>query len=85
MFHAMRWIPLRDAQVGYHAGFEADTASVTTARDADTPVRTGTTHRLETRACVVVLIVIPVAAWTVALVVMFAGRPRPRVAVPRCS
>ena len=85
MFPAMRGIPLRYAQLGYHAGFEAGAASVTTARDADTPVRTGTTRRLETQACVVALIVIPVATWAVALVVIFAGRLRPPLAAPRCS
>ena len=84
MFPAMRGIPLRCAQVGYHAGFEVGAASVTTARDADTPVRIGTTCRLETQACVVVLIVISVAARAVALVVIFAGRLRPPVAAPRC-
>ncbi len=83
MFHAMRGIPLRYAQVGYHAGFEAGAASVT-ACDADTPVRTGTTRRLETRACVVALVVILVAAWAVALVVIVAGWLRPPLAAPRC-
>ena len=80
----MRGIPLRYAQVGYHVGFEAGAASVTTARDAGTPVGTGTTRRLETPACVVVLIVIPVAAWVVVRVVILAGRPRPRLATPGC-
>ena len=83
MFHAMRGIPLRYAQVGYHAGFEVGAASVT-ACDTDAPLRTGTTRRLETQPCVVVLIVIPVAAWAVAPVVTFAGRPRPPLATPGC-
>ena len=83
MFHAMRGIPLRYAQLGYHAGFEAGAASVT-ACDTDTPVRVGTTRRLETRAVVVALIVIPVATWAVAPVVIFAGRPRPPHAGPHC-
>lgn len=80
----MRGIPLRYAQVGCHAGFEAGAALETTARNADTPVRIGTTGRLETRAGVVALIVIPVAAWSVAPVVIFAGRLRPPLAAPRC-
>ena len=40
-------------------------------------MRTATTRRFESYAAVVVLIVIPVAAWTVALVVIFADRLRP--------
>ena len=84
MFHAMRGTPLRYAQVRYHAGFEAGAASVTTARNADAPVRIGTTRRLETQAGVVVLIVIPVAAWTVASVVLCADWPGPLLVDPAC-
>lgn len=79
----MRGIPLRYAQLGYHAGFEAGAASGT-ACDTGTPVRIGTTRRLEARAVVVALIVIPVATWAVAPVVIFAGRLRPPLASPRC-
>ena len=84
MFRAMRWITPRHALVRSLAVFEAGANSATTARGADTPVRTGTTRRLETQPGVVVLIVIPVAACTVALVVIVADRPRPLLAGPLC-
>lgn len=80
----MRGIPLRHAEVGYYAGFEAGAASVMSARDPDTPVRAETTRRLEAQAGVVVLIVIPVAAWAVVLVVMCADRLRLLLATPPC-
>jgi len=84
MFHAMRGTPLRYAQVRYHAGFEAGAASVTTACNADTRVWIGTTRRLETQACVVVLIVKTAAAGIVAPVVICADRLRPLLAAPAC-
>ena len=84
MFGPMCWIPRRYAPVGSHAGFEAGAASATTALDAGTPVRTGTTRRVEAQAGVVVLIVIQVAAWTIALVVMCAPRFRFLLAASPC-
>ena len=76
MFSPMRWIPPPYALVWSLAVFEAGAATATTAHDADTPVRTGTTGRLENQAGVVVLLVIPVPAGTVPLVVMCAHRLR---------
>ena len=76
MFGPMRWIPPPYALAWPLAVFEAGTAPATNAHHADTPVRTGTTRRLENRAGVVVLIAIPVPAGTVALVVVRAHRLR---------
>ena len=84
MFGAMRWITPRHALVQSLAVFEAGAGAATPARSAATPVRTGTARRLETQSAVVGLIVITVAAWTVALVVIFADRPRPLLAAPLC-
>lgn len=80
----MRWISLQYTLVGYHAGFEAGTASATTARDAANPVRTWPNGWLETRAGVVARIVSPVAAWTAARVAIWADRLRPLLAAPAC-
>ena len=70
MFDPMRWIPPPHALVSSLAAFEA--GSATNARGADTLVRTAATRRLENPVGVVVLIVIPAAAWTVAPAVSFA-------------
>ena len=74
MFDPMRWIPPPHALVSSLAAFEAGYA--TNARGPDTLVRTAATGRLENQAGVVVLIVIPAAASTVALAVSFAHRRR---------
>ena len=80
----VRWIRLRYTLVGYPAGLEVVAASATGAHDADTPVRTGATRRLESRSAVRVPIVIPPAAWTAARIAVCADRLRPLLAAPAC-
>lgn len=80
----MRWIPLRYTLVGYHAGLEVVAASATGAHDTDTPVRTGATRRLESRAGAVFAIVTPATGCTAALVAVCADRLRPLLAGPAC-
>ena len=82
MFHPMRWITPRYPLVRSLAVFEAGAGSATTARGADTPVRIGTTRRLESRAAKLVLIVIPTAAWSAALVATCVDGLRPLRPVP---
>ena len=84
MLSPMRWSPLRCPPVWHHAGLQAGAATATNARLADTPVRTGTPRPLETLAGVVVFVVIPVAAWTVASVAIGAARLRSLLAAPPC-
>lgn len=78
----MRRVPRRHALVYQRTRFGAGTASATNIRA--TRVSTKDTPQLESRAAVLVPLVIPVAAWTAVPVARLADRHRYLIAVPSC-